>query len=197
MAYLIISAANTPITEAKPIIYLYPLEETEVTVELKDKNLITTSYPKYSSGWRVIAKENGKLIDIDTNRNLYSLYYEAKSKIDFKVEKEGFVVKGEDSAKFLEEKLKILGLNDYEAEEFIVYWLPKLEESNYNYIRFASLEEINENMPIEITPKPDIFIRVLMLYKGLNEPISVIEQKLTTVDRSGFVASEWGGVKIK
>ena len=35
---------------------------------------------------------------------------------------EGFVVKGEDSAAFLEEKLEILGLNYKEAEEFIIYW---------------------------------------------------------------------------
>ena len=60
--------------------------------------------------------------------------------VEFKVEKEGFIVKGEDTAKFLEEKLEILGLNEREAEEFIIYWLPKLEANKYNYIRFASVE---------------------------------------------------------
>ena len=37
----------------------------------------------------------------------------------------------------------MLGLNDREAEEFIVYWLPKLEENKYNLIRFETAEEIN------------------------------------------------------
>ena len=55
-------------------------------------------------------------------------------------------VKGTDVAEFLEDKLALLGLNEREAEEFIVYWLPKLQENKYNYIRFATMEEINENM---------------------------------------------------
>ena len=111
----------------KPIIYLYPTEEIQVNVQLGNKEQITCSYPKYTIGWNVIAQPNGDLKDIDTNKNLYSLYYESDNVVEFKVEKDGFVVKGEDSAEFLEEKLKILGLTDREAEEFIIYWLPKLE----------------------------------------------------------------------
>ena len=49
-----------------------------------------------------------------------------------------------DVIKFLEEKLGILGLTEREAEEFIVYWLPLMEKNKYNYIRFETLEEINE-----------------------------------------------------
>ena len=181
----------------KPIIYLYPTEETNVTVKLlKSKNL-TCSYPKYEDGWNVLAEPNGDLKDLTTNRNLYSLYYESESEINFKVEDEGFVIKGEDSAKFLEEKLAILGLNEREAEEFIVYWLPRLEANKYNYIRFATSDEINQNMPLEISPKPDSTIRVLMIFKGLESPIDVNEQKLTIPNRTGFVTVEWGGTEIK
>lgn len=181
----------------KPIIYLYPEEETNVSVELPEDDRLLVSYPKYEESWKVLAKENGDLVDLETGRNLYSLYYENKNVVDFKVEKEGFVVKGEDTAKFLEEKLEILGLNEREAEEFIIYWLPKLEENKYNYIRFASVEEIEENMPLEISPKPDTTIRVLMTYKGLDRKIEVEEQKLETPKREGFVAVEWGGTEIK
>ena len=101
------------------------------------------------------------------------------------------------SAKFLEEKLAILGLTSREAEEFIIYWLPILEANKYNYIRFATLEEIEANMPLEITPTPDTVIRVIMTFKGLKKPINVEEQKLTTPVRNGFVAVEWGGAEIK
>lgn len=181
----------------KPIIYLYPEEETEVSVELPSNDRLIVSYPKYVDGWNVLAKENGDLVDLETGRNLYSLYYESKNEINFKVEKEGFIVKGEDSAKFLEEKLAILGLTEREAEEFIIYWLPKLESNKYNYIRFASKEEIDENMPLEINPKPDTVIRVQMIFKGLNKPIEVEEQKLETPQRNGFVVVEWGGTEIK
>ncbi len=189
--------SQTEITIDKPIIYLYPTEETKVSVKLlKDKNL-TCSYPKYQGEWKVLAQPNGNLKDLTTNRQLYSLYYESKSSVDFKVNNDGFLVKGEDTIEFLEEKLAILGLTEREAEEFIVYWLPKLECNKYNYIRFATLDEINENMPLVINPNPDTIIRVLMTYKGLDAPIDVKEQKLITPDRTGFVAVEWGGTEIK
>ena len=180
----------------KPIIYLYPTEDTEVSVKLlKDENL-TCSYPKYKDAWKVLAQSNGNLKDLATNRQLYSLYYESKSDIEFKVENEGFVVKSEDTITFLEEKLAILGLTERETEEFIIYWLPKLEANKYNYIRFATTDEINKNMPLEINPNPDTIIRVLMIFKGLENPINVQEQTLETPNRTGFVAVEWGGTEI-
>lgn len=181
----------------KPIIYLYPEKDTEVSINLRYKDKITVSYPEYVSGWHVLAKPNGDLIDLDTNKNLYSLYYETKNVHDFKVEKDGFVVKNEDTIKFLEEKLAILGLSDREMEEFIIYWLPRLQKNKYNYIRFATADEINENMPLTIDPKPDTLIRVLMIFKGLKNPIDVEKQHLKTVNRHGFVAVEWGGTEIK
>lgn len=181
----------------KPIIYLYPEEETNIEVKLGKKENITCSYPKYENGWKVVASPNGDLKYIENGKNLYALYYEAKTEKENKVEKEGFVVKGEDSANFLEEKLEILGLNERESEEFIVYWLPKLEANKYNYIRFLNKEEIDENMPLEIELKPDTQIRVLMTFKGLNKEIKVEEQQLTRVERKGYTVVEWGGSEIK
>ena len=181
----------------KPIIYLYPTEETEISVKLNNKENITCSYPKYENGWNVLAEPNGDLTDLDTGRNLYSLYYESKNKKNYKVEKDGFVVEGKDTAKFLEEKLEILGLTEGESEEFIIYWLPKLESNKYNYIRFATEDEIDNNMELDITPKPDSVIRVMMTYKGLNKKIDVEEQKLVTPKRTGFVVVEWGGSEIE
>ena len=191
-------ALMTPnMTSYKPIIYLYPTEEEKVSVKLSYDDMITVSYPKYTNGWNVLAKEDGTLIDLSTNKNLYSLYYECNNKINFKVENDGFIVKGENISKFLEEKLDILGLTERESEEFIIYWLPKLEANKYNYIRFATLDEINANMPLEINPNPDTTIRVLMTFKGLDNPIEVKEQELITPERKGFVAVEWGGTEIK
>ena len=183
--------------DAKPIIYLYPTEETKVSVKLLKDDSITCSYPKYEESWEVVAKPNGDLTYLSNGRQLYALYYESKNNIKLDVQKDGFIVKSEDVAEFLEEKLEILGLNQREAEEFIIYWLPKLESNKYNYIRVATEEEINENMPLEINPKPDTTIRILMTYKGLEEPIDVEEQKLITPERNGFVVVEWGGTEIK
>ena len=110
---------------------------------------------------------------------------------------EGFIVKGEDTIKFLEEKLEILGLNERETEEFIIYWLPKMQNNEYNYIRFATAEEINEYMLLEFSVQPDSIIRVLMQYKAIDEYIEIPEQQLETPTREGFVVVEWGGSEIK
>lgn len=181
---------------SKPIIYLYPEKETEVTVKLGYPEKITCSYPKYEDGWTVTANPDGTLMDKKTGKSLYSLYWEGKSTESVNMS-EGFVVEGEKVAEFLEEKLAVLGLTEREAEEFIIYWLPKLECNKYNYIRFASMDEINEYMPLDFSVKPDSLIRVLMQYKGLDEYMEVTEQKLETPERTGFVAVEWGGLEIK
>ena len=109
---------------------------------------------------------------------------------------EGFVIKGEDTLSFLEEKLATLGLNEFEAEEFIVYWLPKLQNNKYNFIRFATMDEINSIMPLEFSIEPDSLIRVLMEYKPLDKYMEVKEQQLMTPERTGFVVVEWGGTEI-
>ncbi len=181
----------------KPIIYLYPTQETEISVKLLKPENLTCSYPQYKDGWNVIARPDGSLRYIKNGRQLYSLYYECKSSVEFNTEKDGFVVKGEDSAEFLEDKLSVLGLTEREAEEFIVYWLPKLQSNKYNYIKFSDMNEINENMPFKISPEPDSVIRIFMTFKGLDSPVSVNEQKLTSPERTGFTVVEWGGTEIK
>ena len=179
----------------KPIIYVYPEEEKEVKIKVKNPEKLTCTYPKYVDGWNVLAKPNGDLVDLKTNRKLYALYWEGlnTTKHDFE---DGFIVEGENVTKFLEEKLEILGLNEREAEEFIVYWLPLMEKNKYNYIRFETMKEIEENMELEIDPKPETLIRINMEFKPLRKPIDIKEQKLERVERKGYTVVEWGGTKI-
>lgn len=181
---------------AKPIIYIYPEKEQEVTVSVSNPEKFTTTYPKYEGNWQVISKPNGELTDIKTGRKLYALYWEGKQ-AQVSDMKKGFVVKGEDTAKFLEEKLEILGLNEREAEEFIIYWLPKMEHNQYNYIYFKTTEEIDDYMQLEINPKPETLIRVMMEYKALKRPIEIEKQEIEKVERKGYTIVEWGGTEIK
>jgi hypothetical protein len=59
-----------------------------------------------------------------------------------------------------------------------------MENNKYNLIRFETIEEQNENMPLNITPTPDTVIRVMMDWKAINEPIDIPEQKLSTPERN-------------
>lgn len=196
--YVILKSGNrSEIVDKKPMIYIYPKEESNVTIRLGNENNVTHTYPKYlDDGWHVRAKVNGDLIDLKTGKTYYALYWEGISSIESD-NSTGFVVAGNDTIEFLEEKLAILGLNAREINEYIVYWLPALESNTYNYIRFQSIDEINENMPLEITPKPDTVIRVMMEYKGLDQPIKVNPQTLITPKREGYVVVEWGGLMLE
>lgn len=179
----------------KPVIYLYPKEVTQIKVKLAYPDKLTCTYPEYKNGWNITAYPDGTLKDNLTGRELYSLYWEGNTEYNANFD-EGFVVKGSDTITFLEEKLAILGLSNKEAEEFIIYWLPTLQENEYNFIRFAPIDEINDAMPLELSEKPDTLIRVLMQYKPLSEYIKVKEQQLSTVTRTGFTVVEWGGCQI-
>ena len=185
-----------PNVSYKPIIYLYPTTDTEVEIKLLNDKYLTTTYPKYNNSWTVMASNDGKLIDLKTGREQYGLYWEGINN-NVKIENDGFIVEGKDTLEFLEDKLRILGLSDREADEFIIYWLPKMENNKYNYIRFETIDEINEYMPLSISPTPDSIIRVWMTYKPLTEKIDVIEQKLESTERYGFSVVEWGGTIIE
>lgn len=180
----------------KPMIYLYPTSQIDVSIKLVKESYLTTTYPKYDESWEVTAASDGTLIDRKTGRSFYGLYWEANNH-QATIQNEGFIVSGEDTISFLEEKLRILGLTEHESNEFIIYWLPKLENNKYNYIRFETIDEINNYMPLDINPKPDTVIRILMDYKPLDKPIAVDEQKLVTPKREGFTLVEWGGSLIK
>ena len=178
----------------KPIIYIYPKHDMDLTITLGNKDTLLYTYPKYNNSWNVHVNTDGNIYDYDTKRNYYGLYWEANDNYELDMTT-GFVVKGSDTVKFLEEKLAILGLNDYEINEFIVYWIDKLESNNYNFISFRNIKDINESMPLNISQKPDTLIRVMMDYKPLDNYIEVEEQQLTKIDRKGFTVVEWGGTK--
>ena len=181
----------------KPILYLYPEADTELTVTLGKPEALTASYPAYGDGWRVLARPDGTLKDLNTGRSLYALYWEGQSQTLPPMD-EGFVVAGKDAAAFLEEKLALLGLTEREAEEFIVYWLPTLQSNPYNLIRFMTIDEINDAMPLAFSEEPDALIRVYMVFKPLEAPVDVPEQALPeTPVRAGFTAVEWGGSEVE
>lgn len=179
----------------KPVIYLYPKSEQTVSVKLDYKGKLTCTYPNYKDGWKVVAHPDGKLINTSDNKEYSYLYWEGVSNHKWDMSK-GFVVKGSDTQNFLQEKLQYLGLTPKEYNEFIVYWLPIMQNNKYNLITFAG-EEYNNLAQLKITPKPDSILRVMMIFKPLDKSVQIEEQKLTPFERKGFAVVEWGGTEIK
>lgn len=179
----------------KPVIYLYPTSEQSVSVKLDYNGELTCTYPEYKDGWNVIAEPDGTLTNIVDKRKYSYLYWEGISKNQWDMSK-GFVVKGEDTEEFLQEKLEYMGLTPREYNEFIVYWLPIMQENKYNLITFAG-EEYENLAKLNITPKPDSILRVMMLFKSLDKPIEIEEQEIKSFERKGFTVIEWGGTEVK
>ena len=179
----------------KPVIYLYPEENMDISVQLNIKNSqFSTIYPKFNekNTWNVRAKPNG---DILINGRTYPyLFWEADSYNPQEIN-EGFIVTKENAEQFLEEKLQILGLNEKEKTDFITFWLPKLLSNKLSVCTFQT-KKFFENFELNVTPKPDSMIRVFLTIKKLDAPINIKEQKLVSVERKGFTVIEWGGSNL-
>ncbi|NMC51153.1 hypothetical protein GYA54_00285 [Candidatus Kuenenbacteria bacterium] len=176
----------------KPVIYLYPEREMDVSVKVTPTGGLSISDPYYGEGWKVKAKPNGEIYNYGDGKIYPYLFWEGFG-VNYQTPASGFVVPREKVAQFLESKLPQLGLKENEYKEFMAYWLPKMQEKKYYFISFMPQVEFDKLAPLEIHPKPDTVIRVFMDYFGLDEYQSVRPQIIKTPERKGFTVVEWGG----
>lgn len=177
---------------AKPVIYLYPEEKTDVSVDVDFINggKVTVSYPEYNNGWNVTALPDGTVYDKNGNE-YYCLYWEGEGSAELDMDK-GFCVEGEKTAEFLREKLLYIGLTEREANEFIIYWLPILCKNEYNIISLHT-EQYKSAVPLRVSPEPDSEIRVFMTFRASDSFVEIQPQSLPSYERNGFTLVEWGG----
>lgn len=182
----------------KPVIYIYPNQKMTINIKVKIDGQLLHTYPRYDEGWNVIAEPNGILTDINTKKQYKYLFWDAKIFNKFHIEniQGGFVVENTNTTKFLDSILSIIGLNQFEINDFITYWLPSLSENKYNMIKFLINEECDEIAKISITPPPNKIIRVYMFFYPLNSPVIIENQQIKKTKREGYVAVEWGGAMI-
>ena len=181
----------------KPVIYLYPEEKTDVTVDLDFDGELTYTYPYTEDGhWEVTADTDGTLTNKADGLEYSYLFWEGVTDqftADFS---KGFCVKGKDTTKFLQTVLPKMGLTPKEYNEFIVYWAPLMQENEYNLISFQT-ENYEQNAPLHINPAPDSMLRVYMAYKPLTSPVNIEPQTFEPFEREGFTVVEWGGCVVK
>ena len=184
---------ESSMSNEKPVIYLYPEQGEDVSVRLDYDGKLTCTYPEYDNGWHVTAAPDGRITDENGQEYNY-LYWEGETEQEYDFS-EGFCVAGEDTAEFLEDALDRLGLTRREANEFIVYWLPRMEQNEYNLISFQSVA-YTDHARLSIQPEPDTVIRVFMAYKPVENEQEIPEQTLAAPERSGFTVVEWGGSEL-
>ncbi|MGD0576925.1 MAG: hypothetical protein ABSA74_02535, partial [Candidatus Staskawiczbacteria bacterium] len=205
----------------KPVVYLYPKIPTEVKVSLEKPTRFDVDIPTYKNGWDVLANPDGLLKDlqpqytdcskIDTQvfgseyaadackNNTYPyLYWSGQVDNIYPEANTGWVVARSDLESFINQKLAIIGLNEKERADMIGYWVPELVAKNAPYYRisFFQTAEMNKFAPMNIIPKPDTLIRVFLDWSPLTDNnINMQPEILNHIDRQGFTAVEWGGLK--
>ena len=181
-------------TASKPVIYLYPETAMEVSVGLDFDGTLTTTYPAYRDGWTVTAFPDGTLINHADGQEYSYLFWEGDSPANYDLS-EGWCVPGDETAEFLQETLAEIGLTPREYNEFIVYWLPLMEDNPYNLITFQG-DAYTDGAKLSITPEPDSLLRIFMAWMPLDEPVEIEPPETQPFEREGFTVVEWGGAEI-
>ncbi|NCU40452.1 hypothetical protein EOL73_01705 [Candidatus Saccharibacteria bacterium] len=180
---------------AKPVVYLYPTENTIVSVRVGAD--VTVSEPKYeANGWQgVTATPSGQLTYNGTQYS--SLFWEGYGVGDYPGIISGTVIKRNQAASTMRLQLRQQGLNSKEIADFMDFWQPRIPEKPYVRLTWFNTRQMETLAPLYISPKPDTVLRVFLDMDGFDKPIKLPSQKLTAQERRGFTVVEWGGLTLQ
>ena len=183
--------ANWPVIK-KPAIYIYPEENDRFQIKLRLKNgtKITKSIPEYKSSWDVSVEKSGK---IDSKYDY--LFYEASIKKIPDISC-GWCISQKNLRNELDDLLLKIGLNEQETEEFLNYWLNRLQDYKYYKIFPVVNQQLEEYVELEITPPAKTSFRVWFFFQGCDKLEELPSPQINKFVREGTTVIEWGGVML-
>ena len=184
-----IDDCDTTIVAYKPNIYLYPTEELQLRLELHFPlgGELIASIPEYGSGWEISVDETG-LID-----ESYSFLFYESIQPDVWQKSFGWVVKKSELEPFFRNNLFNYGFRGNEIDDFIEYWVPRLEDYEFYSIFPQTNETIDRVIEFHASQVPDQLLRLFYLIKGYNEPGEELNAPvIQAFKREGFYVCEWG-----
>jgi hypothetical protein len=181
---------NYEIQMDKPNIYLYPIKEMSIDVNIKfpQGGGVVNSIPSFPDTWQNInVKPNGKI-----NDKYDYLFYETNGTPLPNLDK-GWIVERENLESFFVKNLNETGFNDEEIDDFIEWWIPILNKAN-NYAIFPLYnDKLEDIVQIEFSEQPDNIIRLIYVIKECdNVKLELEEPTLPDFKNEGFVVREWG-----
>ena len=197
---------NVEIVYRGDLTVLYPAGEVQrdmlVSGEDAEVKIDENALPDIAAGelrdivsWNLTARPDGTLIDHADGREYSYLFWEGEpNEVTFDFS-QGYCVAGEDTAVFLQEMLPQIGLTPREYNEFIVYWLPLLQDNPYNIISFQT-DVYTELAWLKVDPQPDSVLRVFMAVKASSAHVEMEPQSFEPFVREGFTVVEWGGTLV-
>ncbi len=173
----------------KPNIYIYPEEniQLKVTVDFPLGGEIVNSIPSYNEVWKISVDTSGMINDEYTY-----LFYESRQP-DIWQNKEGWTVEAGELKLFFRENMKAYGFEGGEIEDFIEYWIPKLNVYKYYSIYPQTIDLIEDVIRLNFSKEPDFFLRLFYLVEGSDIiQDSITEPEIKTFTRKGYFVTEWG-----
>jgi hypothetical protein len=192
-------SARYEVISDKPVIYVYPEQTKQISVQLDVKGTLGFSYPQYNGGWNFTADPDGT---IRMNGKQYDyLFWDGATTVNLSTTKlqDGFLVRKNELIPFFEDKLTAMGLSPREINDFITYWCPRMQANETSFVHFEFNAGYEAVSSMQITPKPDNLFRMYMTWgnaSGLHD-VAFTPQPLEKVTRSGFTVVEWGGTELK
>ena len=180
---------DTCVVAYKPNIYLYPIEKTQLIVNLEfpKGGKVIKSIPDYGNGWNISVDTNGIINDS------YSYLFYESTQPDIWQREYGWTIKVEELESFFKKNLIDYGFIDNEIEDFIDYWIPRLKDSNYYSIYPQTKSTINKVIELKISKKPDNLLRLFYFIEGQDNPeIKLKKPIFNKFERKSFFVTEWG-----
>jgi hypothetical protein len=173
----------------KPNIYIYPGEQIDLSIKLNFPvgGKIVTSIPEYGTGWNVTVDTSGLI------NNTYSfLFYESKQP-DVWQRNYGWIIQADKLESFFRQNMTDYGFNGREIDDFIEYWIPRLNDYSLYSIYPQTKNIIDDAIELNFSNQPENILRLFYVIKGNNQ----FQDKLTipTIDsfkREGYFVTEWG-----
>lgn len=181
----------------KPNIYIYGEEGTELSVTFDTPQLLTTTIPEYNDTWDVALEEDGQLT-VDGLSDFDFLFYESVTLPELLQDESGFVINADTREEQFREIMTEYGFNETETDDFVEFWMEKLEE-NVDYVMYPQLTEaVDIAMPITVEAEEefDSYYRIWFYFVNVAEVdmAAVSEPEIVPVEHDGFTLIEWGGI---
>jgi hypothetical protein len=135
-------------------------------------------------------KPSGKI-----NNEYDYLFYEAALPDRWQYE-EGWSVMINDLETFFRKNLTEYGFIDNEINDFINYWIPKLDDSPYYNIYPQYTDKVDELVTLHISKEPKSLMRMFYVIKEspLMKATDIPAPMIPEFERNGFTVTEWGVV---
>lgn len=185
------SDCDTCVTARKPNIYIYPTSDIQLTVKLDFPlgGKVIKSIPEYGQGWNVSVDTSGL---IDTTYTF--LFYESVQP-DIWQKQMGWCVETNELESFFRKNMTDYGFKGNEIDDYIDYWIPRLDEYAYYAIYPQTKSIIDHAIVLDLSKKPDHLLRLFYIIKGHNQkPNDIPEPSIDVFKREGYFVTEWGVV---